>query len=114
MLIGNFTVNVVMVFCLLISITAINSSVCICYAGGGNRTSGGCSPQELDWPLDCKAVREIVLENYYWFYIPFSVTVFQNMEGARSVLKICLKKAFLHIAFYCKISSLKYIKQVNH
>lgn len=94
MLIGNFTVNVVMFFCLLISITAINSSVCICYAGEGNRTSGGHSPWELDWPLDCKAIREIVLETIImWFYVPFSVAVFQNSEDARSVLKISLKKA---------------------
>lgn len=76
-LIGNFTVNVVMSFCLLISITAINSSVCICCAGEVNRTSGGRSPRDLDWPLACKIIREIVLEIIIiWFYIPFSVAVF--------------------------------------
>lgn len=86
MLIGNFTVNVVMVFCLLISITAINSSVCICYAGEKNRNSGGHSPQELDWPLDCKAIREIIFETIInWFDIPSSVAVFQNLEDTRSV-----------------------------
>ena len=55
-LISNFTVNVVMSFCLLFSVTAISSSVHICYVRERNRTSGGHSPQELDGPLDCKAI----------------------------------------------------------
>lgn len=72
MLIGNFTVNVVMRFCLLISVTAINSSVCICCAGEGKRTYGRHSPQELDWPLDRKTIREIVLEAIVsWFTYDF-------------------------------------------
>lgn len=93
MLIGNFTVNVVMVFCLLISITAINSSVCICYAGGGNRTSGGCSPQELDWPLDCKAVREIVLENYYLVLHTIFCDCFSKHGRCQKCFKDMLKKS---------------------
>lgn len=103
MLIGNFTVNVVMSFCLLISITAINSSVCICCAGEVNRTSGGRSPQELDWPLACKIIREIVLQiSIIWFYIPFSIAVFQNLEDARHLLKISLKKSIPTLHFTVK------------
>lgn len=79
MLIGNFTVNVVMRFCLLISITAINSSVCICYAGGGNRTEGGHNPHELDWPLDYKAIRKIVLEAIVSLFIyDFLLSIFKT------------------------------------
>lgn len=69
------------------------------------------APQELD----CEVIKETVLETgIIYFYIPFSVAVFQNLEDAKSFLKKCLEKAFPHLVFYYKIPFLKYLKQTNH
>lgn len=69
------------------------------------------APQELV----CEVIKETVLETgIIYFYIPFSVAVFQNLEDAKSFLKKRLKKPFLHLVFYYKISFLKYLKQTNH